>query len=522
MMVSVSTSCVSLQDAEFVQHRELSTIADLRADGFDVPDDIGFDESNDQSEQEAIARDIYNEQNDRESFNGADRKVLVRDTYMRCEGELMRYVVVGQTIIHEEEAEVIPFAALTPVIMPHRHIGRSVADLVADIAEIKTALMRGQLDGLYLSLNPRHVVSDRVNLDDFLVSRPGGLVRTSGLPGESVMPLITPDVSGVAYPMIEYMDSVKENRTGVTKYNQGMDANSLNKTATGVNQILSAAQQRIELIARIFAETGVKELFYLVHRLTKQHSQRALAMQLRNKWVTVDPRQWKTRTDMTVSVGLGTGNKDQQLMHLMQIIQMQKEGLQIGLATPKNIYNAAAKLTQNAGFRNASEFWTDPGDGPQQPQTPEPTPDAVLFSQTEIQKTQIKAQSDEKIAIEKAVIDSNTKIEIAQLDQQTEAAKAQQADLTAQRAYTMDGIKLIVDSSLREHSANKKLADAQVMAYGEEEPEEEPEEKPDPMHLAMLQAIQTLSQAVQMMNAPKQIIRDQNGRAVGVAHAGGN
>jgi hypothetical protein len=505
-MVSVDTKAVSLQQARFVQHREMTTVAELEDRGFDVPENIA-DDYTDQFEQEQIARDLYNEQDDRNAGSGIDRRILVKDTYLVCHGQLMRYVVVGQTILLAEEAEIIPFAAITPVIMPHRHVGRSVADLVMDIQLIKSTLLRGQLDGLYLSLNPRHGITDKVNLDDFLVSRPGGVVRVNGSPLENIMPLITPDVSGTAFPMMEYMDGIKENRTGITKYNQGIDANSLNKTASGISQIMGAAQQRTELIARIFAEGGVKELFMLVHRLMRTHSQRELILRLRNKWVAVDPRQWKTRTDLSVSVGLGTGNKDQMLGHLMTILQAQKEGVQIGLATPKNIYNALAKLTQNAGFKNPEEFWTDPEGVEQKPkEEPQPTPDAVLYSQTELQKAQIKAASDEKIAAQKASFDYQTKIEIAQLNQQTEAAKMHTTDVAKQRDYTMDGIKLLADQLTAERTPEPV---AEVV-------EEPVEEKPDQMHMAMLQAIEMMAQAISRMNAPKQIVRDQSGRAVGV------
>lgn len=514
MVVSTDTSTVSVQKARFVQHREMTTVAELRERGFKVDDDIA-DDYTDQFEQEQIARDLYNENSDRNEYDGLDRKILVKDTYMLCDGELMRYVVVGNTIIHTEEAEIIPFAAITPVIMPHRHVGRSVADLVMDIQLIKSTLMRGQLDGMYLALNGRHAITDKVNLDDFLVSRPNGVVRVSGIPAENIMPLVTPDVSAIAYPMMEYLDSVKENRTGVTKYNQGLDANSLNKTASGISQIMGASQKRTELIARIFAEGGVKELFMLVHRLMRMHSQRELVLRLRNKWVAVDPRQWKTRTDLSVSVGLGTGNKDQMLGHLMTILQAQKEGIEIGLATPKNIYNALAKLTQNAGFKNPEEFWTDPEGAEQKPEAPpQPSPDTVLLAQTEIQKTQIKAESDEKIATQKAAIEYQKAIDLAQIDQQTEAAKAHQADVSNQRDYIIDSVKMVIDSRLQQH--------AQSQAPLEDQEAPEVEEQPDKMHEAMLQAIGMMTQAIQHMNQPKQIIRDPNGRAVGVAPVRGS
>jgi hypothetical protein len=238
--------------------------------------------------------------------------------------------------------------------MPHRHVGRSVADLVSDIQLIKSTLMRGQLDGMFLSLNPRTAISDRVNLDDMLVSRPGGVVRVQGDVGTALMPLVTPDVSAIGFPMLEYMDSVKEKRTGVNNQMAGIDANTLNKTATGINQIMNAAQQRMELISRIFAESGVRRMFCLVHELLKKHSDKATIFRLNNKWLPVDPRQWQTRTDMTIAVGLGTGNKDMQLQHLMSILQVQREAMAIGVATPKNIYSAAKRLAENAGFSDAS------------------------------------------------------------------------------------------------------------------------------------------------------------------------
>lgn len=452
MKISVDTKTVSLQDARFVQHSERMSIAELQEQGFDVDEDIAFDDS-DEISLEGNARDIYNEQEDSESLVGLDRKVVVKDTYLRTNGELMRYVTVGKKIIHREEAEVCPFAVITPVMMPHRHVGRSIADMVMDVQLIKSSLQRGQLDGMFLALNPRHFVSDRVNLDDMLVSRPGGVVRVaSNDVTTAAMPLVCPDVSSIAYPMLEYMDSVKENRTGVTKYNQGLDANSLNKTASGISQIMTAAQQRIELIARVFAETGVKELFMLVHRLMRTHSHRELVLRLRNKWVAVDPRQWKTRTDLSVSVGLGTGNKDQMLAHLMTILQAQEKGAALGLATPKNIYNALTKLTQNAGFKNAEEFWTDPGDQPQQKSPPQPSPDAVLLSQTDLQKEKMRQESDAmkfkaQTVIEQQRSQNDIEIERQKLEQQAELERYK-AQLKAETERFIAQLKIEAEAQM--------------------------------------------------------------------------
>jgi hypothetical protein len=415
MMISTETPSLDLQVARFVQHRELMSLAEAKKMGFDVADDTWSDVED--FYQEADARDLYGE--DMANLDTTD--VLVKDTYYKIDGKQMRYVVIGNTIVHEEETEIVPFACLSPILMPHRHIGRSYADLVDDIQLIKSTLIRGALDSMYLANSPRHAISDRVNLEDMMVSRPGGIVRVQGDPAGSIMPLVSPPVSPISFSMVEYMDSAKEKRTGVTAYNQGLDANSLNKTATGISIIAQAAQERLLLVARLFAETGVKDLFMLVHRLVRKHQDKAEVVRLRNKWIEVDPRQWKTRTDMSISVGLGTGNKDQQLQHIQTILLAQQQALPLGIATPTNIYNALIKLTQNAGFKDAEEFWTAPD---QQPKQQQPDPETVK-AQQEMQLEQQKHQDDMQMQQAKSQSDMMLAREQMQMDMALEQFKAQ-------------------------------------------------------------------------------------------------
>jgi hypothetical protein len=305
-----------------------------------------------------------------------------------------------------------------------------------DIQLIKSTLIRGQLDNMYLANNGRYAISDRVNLDDMLTSRPGGIVRVEGDPGSGIMPLSHPPLPASSFGMVEYMDSMKEKRTGVTAYNQGLDANSLNKTATGVAQIMNASQQRIELVARTFAETGVKELFKLVHRLVRTTLTKPDIVRMRNKWVEVDPREWEDRNDLSISVGLGAGNKDQQLAHLMSILNMQKEAIQIGLTSPEKIYNALAKLTQNAGFKNPEEFWTNPVNNPQQEgQQDKPSEAEIMVqgqlqierekAQAQLQQEQVRSQNDVIIEREKIAAQAELERFKAQLKAETDLAIAQ-------------------------------------------------------------------------------------------------
>jgi hypothetical protein len=435
MMVSVDTTGPSLHDARFVQHRELMAVADI-AEAFNISEskvESIMSDTRSVFEQESNSRDIYSEEFDR-AVDEDD--ALVKDTYIKINGERWRYVVLGNEIIYKEKCEYVPFACITPMIMPHRHIGRSYSDLTQDIQMIKSTLLRGQLDNMYLANNGRYAISDRVNLDDMLTSRPGGIVRVSGEPGSAIMPLQHPPLPASTFSMVEYMDSMKEKRTGITAYNQGLDSNSLNKTASGVAQIMSAAQQRIELVARTFAETGVKDLFQLVHKLVRTTLTKPDIIRLRNRWVEVDPREWKARKDMSISVGLGAGNKDQQLMHLTTILQMQKEAIQIGITNPEKIYNALAKLTQNAGFKNPEEFWTNPANTPEQEGQQQKPTEAEIMVQGQLQIEQQKAQaqmmqeqerSKNDIIIEREKIIAQAELEKfkAQLKAETDLAIAQ-------------------------------------------------------------------------------------------------
>jgi len=199
---------------------------------------------------------------------------------------------------------------------------------------------------------------------------------------------------------------------------------------------MNASQQRIELVARKFAETGVKELFKLVHYLVRTTLTKPDIIRLRNKWVEVDPREWKARKDLSISVGLGAGNKDQQLVHLTSILNMQKEAIQIGLTSPEKIFNALAKLTQNAGFKNPEEFWTNPANNPQQQDQPEKPSEAEIMiqgqlqieqqkAQAQLQQEQVRSQNDVIIEREKIAAQAELERFKAQLRAETDLAIAQ-------------------------------------------------------------------------------------------------
>lgn len=441
--VDQNTRTLNLQDPRvaFVQHAEFKTISELRGEGFDVPDDIqdGGENAGDWEEDQ---RDDYSPFRDRDG-NPADpamRRVKVRETWVRFDydedgrSELRHVILVGTTVLHNEECEVIPIVALCPTPMSHRHYGLSLADAVMDLQRIQTALLRGALDNQYLANNGRYGVNENnVNLDDMLDSRPGGVVRVNGAPGENLFPLTHSTNGQIAIPMMEYMDRIAQKRTGVNEQSQGLDPNALNKTATGAQMLMSAAQQRIKFIARIFAETGVRSLFNLVHQITLQHSRQQEMVELRGQWVPVDPRTWVKRKDMTVSMSLGTGDRPQQIALLSQIALGQEKALAIGLATPKNIYNTMTRLVKAMGYKDATEFWTDPDTAPPRQSQPDPRvvveqmrqqADIARF-QAESQMTQQLEQMKLEFGRQKASMELEVQAANDQRDSERELMKAQ-------------------------------------------------------------------------------------------------
>lgn len=452
MLVSKKHRHVSLRDCQYTCHKRLMTVSELREMGykFDVDEVTGQDSEG--MTLEEIARDRFDGQHGQNDDLSDEtlREVTYREIYMRCDfngdgkAELRRVCMAGRKVLHNEETDMVPFACVTPIPFPHRHHGISYHDILRELSLIKTSIIRQFLDNLYLSNNVRTAAdADNVSMDDLLTVKPGGIVRTIGSPHDKVMPLIVPSIGAQALQGIQYVDGWKENATGINAYYQGLDPNALNKTATGINQLMSASMARTEAIARSFAD-GVKELFQLLHAVTLKHATKAEKVKLDNKWVAVDPREWKSRKNLKVSVGLGTGSKEAQAQQLMGLIQMQFQGLQIGVTDPAHVYAAMTRYANLLGYRNADEFFGDPKQKP--PQPPQPPPEVQVKQmelqadaqkqqgqmQMEMQKVSQQAQLTQQQAMQQAEIEkykaqvkAETDIQVAQIKAQTEMEIAQ-------------------------------------------------------------------------------------------------
>ena len=409
----IDKNCIKLDEANYVAHRVDITRSELISMGYNK-DDV---ESLPASESAILNTEKFARYKniDDYPFNTSQDKstqtVTIYENYVRYDydgdgiAELRKIVSVGESseqILENVPCDHIPFVSVTPIPMPHRFYGRSVAELVEDIQLMKSTVMRQLLDNMYLTNNNRVAIMDgMVNMDDLLTSRPGGVVRTKQPPNQVMQPIQAQPISGQAFPLLEYLDTIREVRTGVTKYNQGLDADSLNKTATGISAIINQTQMRAELIARIFAETGVKDLFRKMFELSVKYQDKEKIIQLNNQYIPVLPTEWRNRFNISIVVGLGTGTKEQQLIILNNILDKQLQAFNLQgqreypMVSLKNIYNTLSKIVENAGLKTPDSYFINPDIGRQYVTPPPPPPIPPI---EKIEMARIDAENKRKIA----------------------------------------------------------------------------------------------------------------------------
>ena len=400
----------SIEDAELVAHRRVVTVSDLVAMGYDYDEISALASDNDDMDTnvERYTRNPALTSASSDRSDPAMRKVSYIEAYIKVDrdgdgiAELRKVCVagVGNKILADEPWDVVPFASFCPDPEPHDYFGMSIADIVMDIQRIKSVVMRNTLDSLAMSIHPRVAITEgQVNIDDVLNTETGAIIRQRS-PGQ-VQPLTMPFVGQQAFPVLTYMDEVKQNRTGISKAAAGLDADALqSSTASAVAATVSAAQQHIEMIARIFAETGMKTLFRGLLRLIVQNQDAIRMVRLSNEFVPIDPRGWNASMDATANVALGRGTDTERMVMLQQLMQMQKEALTtLGPINPltdmQKLYNTLTEMTALAGFKDTSRFWSDPAQF-QPPQTPEePDINEQLIA---VQIQQIQADMQKKAA----------------------------------------------------------------------------------------------------------------------------
>jgi hypothetical protein len=398
-------------------------------------------------------------------------RIALRDEYVRVDynddgvAELRRIMRVGSTILFNEEVEDNPFAGLCPIPMPHKVFGHSLADRAVQEQKIGTVLWRQMLDNLYKSNNPRPVIGVGARLDDGSTDdsiadpAPGAAILTKDL--NQFRFDAVPFTADKSFGMLELLDKKVEENTGVSRAGQGLDTNALRKsgqmTATEMSMIASGKNARTEMVARIFAETGVKRLFKLILALVSKHQPKERIIRLRNKWVPMDPRGWP-EMDVQISVGLGIGDKAEQMMQADAVLATMAE---LG-ATPYaslidkgKVYNAVKRKFNAAGIKNVDDFLKEPErgeDGNVVPDEPQPSPEEQQM-QAEMQMQAAKLQGEQQMAAAKL-----------QLQQQEAAAKLQllQAQAEAEAQLARDKASLETQLAMQKMDMEMQLAERRM------------------------------------------------------------
>jgi len=400
----------SIETAEFVAHRRYVTVSDLVKMGYDFDEvqDLGFETLDDfEGNQETFDRNPQAFVQITGRTDTTSRKVLYIEGYVYVDmdgdgiAELCRVCVAGSAnkILHWEPCDFIPFVDFCPDPEPHTFFGMSIADVTMDIQLIKSNILRNTLDSLAQSIHPRTgVVEGQVNIEDVMNTEVGGIIRMRA-PG-MVQPFVMPFVGQQAFPMLQYMDELRENRTGISKAASGLDANALqSSTRAAVAATITAAAQHIELICRIFAETGMKSLFHKSMQLIAKNQDAPRMVRLRNTFVPIDPRVWDTSMDVVVNVAIGTGSNEEKMAFLGQVAAKQEMLMQMGapLADMQGYYNTLAQMMALAGFKDPTVFFKDPAmmPPPPPPAPPQPTPEEML---SQVQMEAIRADIQKKAA----------------------------------------------------------------------------------------------------------------------------
>lgn len=447
----------TIEDAAFVAHRRRIARGDLVAMGYDkdvvmqipVGDRLTYS-------PEILARysqgELPQEVNE---YDNMMQEVEVFECYIKVDYdksgvlELRKVTYAGEMILDDEDCDYVPFHSVCPFPIPHKFFGQSLADRTMDLQLQKSTITRQMLDNLYLTNNYRvGAVEGQVNLDDLLTSTAGGVVRMKN--PNAIVPLTVQSTAQQSFPMLEYLDGVQAKRTGVSDMQQGLDPNVLqNTTATAVAAMTQQAAGKLELIARIFAETGVKSLFKGILHLLCKYQNQPKTVRIHGKYVQFDPREWSDQFDVTINVGLGNGNRQEQIAMLQMILAKQEQiiqqyGVTNPLVTVTQYRNTLGKMIEMAGFKDTTSFMNEVtpemeqmiyqsvSQSQQQPQDP-----AVIIAQVEQMKAQLQAETAQtKLLAEAQKAQTQAQLEAAKLQADREKAIAdialKQADLTLQ------------------------------------------------------------------------------------------
>ena len=431
--------------ARFVEHKTLKTISDVRKMGFDVEDDIASESEDADFNLERVERNLYDDALTFSTNSGKNdpstKQVWLCEAYLYVDfdkdgiAEYRKVTKIGKKILDNVEFDSLPVVGGTAILMPHKHYGLSIHDLVGDIQLIKSTITRTLLDNAYVQNQGRMVVLDgMVNMDDLLTVRPNGIIRAKAM--GAVTRLDNPLLGAPFYNLLEYFDRMKTNRVGARDFGDAVDPDALNAKAHTAELVRNAAQERINLMARILAEGPVKALFWKILELVSKHQQKPQVVKLRGKWVQIDPREWKNKFNLTVTVGLGTGSQQAILANVNamgQILMGLIKGGYGRLVTEQNAYQWAHEAEKALFPRASGLLVTNPAQLP--PPQPQPNPE-MLDLQLKAHKMELQdEQKKQKMQFDAAMADRDKRHDAEKVQFQAMVDRAmQEADNRTQLA----------------------------------------------------------------------------------------
>lgn len=417
--------------ADYLAHVCRKTRSDLVEMGFDVDTVYELPMGDDVllTDGRGIARDEDYDPQWLANRQASMQEVELWEEYIRIDAdgdgiaELLKCFRVGDKLLSSEIVDEHPFTVFCPFPRPHRLVGDGLADKAMDIQRIRSVVARQLMNGMYLSNMPRYWLpessTNENTISDLLTVIPGAPVRGKG---EAPTPLNSGFDIGKSLGVLEFWNGERESRTGITRMNQGLDADTLNKTATGTALMQAQGQQYEEFIARNFAEC-VSRMFWRKYRLIKDAGE-PFEVKIGGTFAQVDPSQWPDEPDMVIRTGLGTNRKDQRIAMRMQLLGIQREGYDIGLTDKETLFNGAAGIVKDMNIGQPDEYFVDPRNAPPQEEQPDP----------EIVKAQMQAEAQQaKIAGDQRAAELKLQLQREEAEQKMELAR-DEAEFEAQLA----------------------------------------------------------------------------------------
>lgn len=444
----IDSQATSIRDYTVCGHREQGHVGDLVAMGFDFKEVYDLSDR-DVSEEEDVERVGAYENSDEEGADKSMRPVLITEAYMKMDiegtGVATRYKFIcagsNYEILDYEPCDHLPFAVFEVDPEPHAFHGKSLVDIIIDDQDVATSLLRGLLDGVQLMNNPRIAIDQNtVNTEDVLNNEIGGVIRTKGPPGMSLQEITMGMAATAALPALMHHDQVVRGKTGVSNVSMGLNADALSshETKAGVDAAMQAEGAVVELMARVLAEGGMRQLFEIISELARANPQRDEMMQIDGRFVPVDPRSWTGKMGVVANVGLGTGQKGERIMALNQTLGVQQQIWQAfgpgnGLVTMTGIRNTLADMLKLGGVHNADRYY--------EPMDPE-------REQQLLQEAQQRAQQQQQ--------GSDPNQAFIQVEQMKAQARAQEGQAKMQ----LEGQKAMAEHQrrMREDAARDDLA----------------------------------------------------------------